>query len=175
MEVYDYVVTKPELNDDTLAHFLGGAHKYLNKYMGKNGKWVYVYNRGKSKVQEAITKYNRSKDNYTSDPETITTKYGKKELIGTKRRNWSGKPNSLLDGKKGSRLNAGLAAGRYRAAQKKSVKRFRNTNTSPFPKDWKDLRFKGYSNSMTNAGERGLKVKSGIEAGRKRVAKKKKK
>ena len=70
---------------------------------------------------------------------------------------------------------AGIAAGRYRAAQKKSVKRFYNTNTGPFPKDWNDLRFKGYSNSMTNAGEKGIKVKSGIEAGRKRVAKKKKK
>lgn len=46
--MYDYVTTKPELNDETLAHFLGGAHKYLKKYVGKNGKMVYVYRKAKN-------------------------------------------------------------------------------------------------------------------------------
>lgn len=54
--MYDYVKTKPELNDETLAHFLGGAHKYLKKYMGKNGKWVYVYNKVKKGLNDAAYK-----------------------------------------------------------------------------------------------------------------------
>lgn len=38
--MYDYVTTKPEL-EEALYH--ASFHKYINRYMGKNGKWVYEY------------------------------------------------------------------------------------------------------------------------------------
>lgn len=202
MEMYDYVVTKPELNDDTLAHFLGGAHKYLKKYMGKNGKWVYVY---KQKITDLKGRYRtrnggrtyidlderENERGYSSSRARGDQIYGSRNAKNgwtslSEVKGLSDHGNSQSYSKQG--INRGIAAGRKRAAKqisaakkgaipvtKRSVKRFRNTNTSPFPKDWNDLRFKGYSNSMTNAGEKGLKVKSGIEAGRKRAAKKKKK
>lgn len=37
---YDYVITKPEL-EEVLYH--AGFHKYIDKYLGKNGKWIYKY------------------------------------------------------------------------------------------------------------------------------------
>lgn len=121
MEVYDYVVTKPELNDDTLAHFLGGAHKYLNKYMGKNGKWVYVYNRGKSKAQEILAKQKRKKMKIGSY--SIFTN-GNKIGVNNDVRVFGAHNISSQSGRAGSRLNAGIEAGRKRAKKKATIDKF---------------------------------------------------
>ena len=47
---YDYIISKPDI-EEVLYH--GAFHKYLNKYMGKNGKWVYVYNKAKGMANQA--------------------------------------------------------------------------------------------------------------------------
>ena len=47
---YDGIITKPSM-EEVLYH--GAFHKYLNKYMGKNGKWVYVYNQAKGMANKA--------------------------------------------------------------------------------------------------------------------------
>lgn len=201
MDKYDYVITKPEM-EEVLYH--AGFHKYIDKYLGKNGKWIYkyagqvknkikdIYYREKSKAGardvKAVRKALRIKD-----PTIITdgakrkrypmfTKYSiNKAYYGN-----SGKSDSRSS-QRGSRVNEGIAAGRKRVAKtkqnakkiktqdptKKSVAKYYSKNNGPFPSDWNDLRFKGYSNSMTNAGERGSRVNQGIAAGRKRTKNKK--
>ena len=47
---YDGIISKPPM-EEVLYH--GAFHKYLNKYMGKNGKWVYVYNQVKGAANKA--------------------------------------------------------------------------------------------------------------------------
>lgn len=40
MDNYDGIITKPEM-EEVLYH--AGFHKYIDKYLGKNGKWIYKY------------------------------------------------------------------------------------------------------------------------------------
>ena len=113
------------------------THKYLKRWKNDAGKWVYqyarkakgTYYRGKSKWQENETKIVRRKLGI-KDPTDITVgakrkiypmvvKYSVKDIINTGRRNWSGRPNSRLDSKAGSRVNQGIAAGRKRRKKKK--------------------------------------------------------
>ena len=67
--IYDYVNTKPpidELYDDMLEHGwlkdqAAKVHKYIDRWKGKNGKWVYRYYRAKSKAQGALARGKRIK------------------------------------------------------------------------------------------------------------------
>lgn len=45
MDKYDYVIEKPDLEEEFIAHFgiPRSVHKYIDKVMGKNGKWIYKY------------------------------------------------------------------------------------------------------------------------------------
>lgn len=72
-KTYDGVITKPELNEDTLAHY-GIAkkfHKYIKKYIGKNGKWVYVYKRGAkndvSRIKDFLNGFKPTTEAYITD------------------------------------------------------------------------------------------------------------
>lgn len=134
MEQYDYIITKPELNDETLAHFLGGAHKYLKKYMGKNGKWVYVYNKAKKGLNDAAYKAKnklydlsvrseRRKLGFIR-PEDVslvrqhTVKNGRRYLVGLGYRGDDGRARSTgsSSGNKGYTLTLdSILAGRRRA------------------------------------------------------------
>lgn len=40
MDKYDGIINKPDI-EEVLYH--AGFHKYIDKYMGKNGKWIYKY------------------------------------------------------------------------------------------------------------------------------------
>lgn len=40
MDTYDGIINKPEMKDLFVEH---GLHKYIDKYLGKNGKWIYKY------------------------------------------------------------------------------------------------------------------------------------
>ena len=54
MDKYDYVINKPEM-EEVLYH--AGFHKYIDKYLGKNGKWIYKYaGQAKSAATGAINK-----------------------------------------------------------------------------------------------------------------------
>lgn len=53
MDKYDYVIAKPEI-EEVLYH--AGFHKYIDKYLGKNGKWVYVYRKAKNLYERAKQK-----------------------------------------------------------------------------------------------------------------------
>ena len=66
--MYDYVITKPEL-EEALYH--AGFHKYIDRYKGKNGKWVYVYRkaknlyeRGKRQIGLKTGKYSKYNEDY---------------------------------------------------------------------------------------------------------------
>ena len=53
-EEYDGIVNKPEI-EEVLYH--AGFHKYIDKYLGKNGKWIYKYaGQAKSAATGAINK-----------------------------------------------------------------------------------------------------------------------
>ena len=54
MDKYDYVINKPQM-EEVLYH--AGFHKYIDKYLGKNGKWIYKYaSQAKSAATGAINK-----------------------------------------------------------------------------------------------------------------------
>lgn len=123
-EIYDGVITKPELNEETLTHYgiAKKVHKYIDKYL-KNGKWIYRY---KSKAQEAGAKAGRDWNNgnklVTIRPTDVTTYQGRKRL-----KSISGKvEKSSQSGQTGSRVIQGTNAGRKRAGiQNKPAKRSR--------------------------------------------------
>ena len=122
---YDYIATKPELDDELLAH-----------YGIKGMKWR---RRLKSKVSSMKTKFNRTINMVPANQ--ATTDHGKKYATTTKkqyRKQYvdetlvnmhnkgktvyklvdSGKANHA-SGREGSRVNEGIAAGRKRAKKKK--------------------------------------------------------
>ena len=80
-EEYDYVITKPELNEETLAH-----------YGVKGMKW---HKRLKSKLKTVNTKLNRAMGMTSAD--MITTDSGLHRVWDSKTNSWkrdSGKANS---------------------------------------------------------------------------------
>lgn len=111
------------------------AHKYIERWRGKNGKWYYRY---KSKVQNAFTKFNRNRllKNWNSayqDPgdrprkrnaDEITTNYGRKMLM-----RWdNGKPKSYWQKENNSNPifnQKTLNAARKRAKKKQTTEKFK--------------------------------------------------
>jgi hypothetical protein len=75
-EIYDGVITKPELNEDMLAHYgiAKKTHKYIKKYIGKNGKWVYVYKRGAkndlSRIKDFLNGFKPTTESYITNAST---------------------------------------------------------------------------------------------------------
>ena len=53
-QVYDGIMDKPTI-DEFIEH---RDHKYLSKYKGPSGKWIYKY---KSKIQELRARINRKR------------------------------------------------------------------------------------------------------------------
>ena len=104
------------------------AHKYIDRWRGKNGKWYYQY---KSKAQELGTKIRRKlgtpyNSRFSIDPETITTRnsvsgaritfgddYGRADSHSGKQR-----LAHLPNDKARERYKAGISAGRKRATKK---------------------------------------------------------
>lgn len=146
------------------------VHKYIKRWKNEAGKWVYQYKKPKSNP-------------------TFVSSEASKELVGdggfvnrydkghktAARREYIKRANDIWRARNGYRKTSKSAMkgdSRYKRS-KKSVAKYYSKNNGPFPSDWNDLRFKGYSNSMTNAGERGLRVNQGIAAGRKRTKNKK--
>ena len=122
------------------------AHKYIERWKGKNGKWYYRY---KSKVQGLGAKMNRSLSGI-HDPEIITDrnstwgKYSSKiKSTPIQKRVGSAKANSQ-SGRKGVRLNAGITAGRKRTTAQRFLARKGSQN-----KKGKNLRQRGYASSKT--------------------------
>lgn len=118
MDNYDGIINKPKM-EEILYH--AGFHKYIDKYLGKNGKWIYKY---KSKVQEFGAKTKRKLKGI--DPET-PTKYGL--TIGDdngKANSHSGKVNLIYQNPKDrkARFDAGIAAGRKRVKKKAIIDKF---------------------------------------------------
>lgn len=110
--VYDYVNTKPELNEETLAH-----------YGIKGMKWHK--SRLKSKTQELWAKTKRHIRGI--DPETPTTYNG--FTLGDndgRRSSHSGRVKTPYQNPKDrqARLNAGIEAGRKRAKKKATIDKF---------------------------------------------------
>ena len=54
MDKYDGIINKPEM-EEVLYH--AGFHKYIDKYLGKNGKWIYKYaGQAKNAVSDVVNK-----------------------------------------------------------------------------------------------------------------------
>ena len=131
----------PDYYRDIIQHgILDKAHKYIKKYMGKNGKWVYVY---KNKLSDLNVRAKRwragyDKESISEDIKSSSKMYQKPYKNGRAYLAYlSGKATSY-SGQKGSKLNSGIAAGRRR------TKYWNKTKTN--------LSSKGYSNSNSPKG-----------------------
>lgn len=130
--VYDYIITKPELNEDTLAHYGIKGMKWHKKLKGK-------YYSTKSKIGEAVTKRNRKKRGY--ETEYISNHYGTtsaasgphmKTLIAVEKKSFKNpeilgftngnynKSNRDTIGFTGSNSKRGIEAGRERVKKRKN-------------------------------------------------------
>lgn len=58
--MYDYIITKPELNEDTLAHYGVKGMRWRNRKKGKKGDNGDKLNIKSKRVQERI--YNKDRD-----------------------------------------------------------------------------------------------------------------
>lgn len=141
--IYDYVNTKPPMEEvchGWLKDAAAKAHKYIDRWRGKNGKWYYSY---KSKAQELGAKVKRTLNGIDSE---TPTKYGL--TIGDdngKANSHSGRVNLVYKNPKDrkARFDAGIAAGRNRAT-KKAIKKGTGYSGSS---SHKNLTSKGYSGS----------------------------
>lgn len=128
------------------------AHKYVERWRGKNGKWIYRY---KSKAQELGTKVIR-RFNYREplDPSETTRNYGTSRgtYDNEKANSRSGERQAYTRNPRNgnfrstTKLNAGIEAGRRRAAKKGyAVQGYRGKKGS-------NLSSRGYSNSNSPKG-----------------------
>lgn len=69
MDKYDYVIAKPEI-EEVLYH--AGFHKYIDKYLGKNGKWIYKYTK---RINNKLKEANRQFLNNVGYPIELETKH----------------------------------------------------------------------------------------------------
>ena len=156
---YDGIINKPEM-EEVLYH--AGLHKYIDKYLGKNGKWVYVYNNTKKNVNNAMTTAKRTANNVMNklydhrvreqrrkahfNAEDVSVerytmrKNGKKYLVVKGYTGGSGKANHK-SGQAGSKFNlSSVNQGRARVAKKGlTIKGYKG-----------NLRQKGHSDSKTS-------------------------
>lgn len=151
--IYDYVNTKPPLEEVYLEHGwlkdqAAKAHKYIERWRGKNGKWYYRY---KSKALESATKF-ANKAVGINDPRSVVN--NKKPsvhwfpLLGSsKGRNvvWAdnGKANSR-SGQTGSRVKGTTTV---------------SSKISRKPKKKGNLTSRGYSNSKSSSNNKATEKK----------------
>lgn len=67
--IYDGIITKPSL--DELYH--EKTHKYVSKYKNAKGKWVYSYNKTKSKLKKVndLKEKHKPQPAYTAEQRLI--------------------------------------------------------------------------------------------------------
>lgn len=115
--MYDYIIEKPELNEDTLAHYGVKGMKWKKHLKGK-------YYSLKSKAGEKITKKLRG-STYSHVP---TNNYGTKTIkndLHSEDMSWDTGRVYKFDvptsksGSRGSNVERGIAAGRERAKKRK--------------------------------------------------------
>ena len=133
MNEYDGVITKPEMEDLFIEH---GLHKYIDKYLGKNGKWIYRY---KQKITDLKGRYrtrNGGRTNIGLEERENERGYSSSrsrgdQIYGSRnaKNGWSfSAPVKGLSDRGNSRsyseqgVNRGIAAGRARV-RKKNAKR----------------------------------------------------
>lgn len=132
------------------------VHKYIERWRGKNGKWYYRY---KSKAQELGAKAKRTLNGI--DPET-PTKYGL--TIGDnngKANSHSGKVNLVYKNPKDrkARFDAGIAAGRRRAAKQILAAKKGAQNKRTRGKTGSNLTSRGYSDSKSSSNNKATEKK----------------
>lgn len=113
------------------------AHKYIERWRGKNGKWYYRY---KSKAQELGTRVKQKIDHVRTDvPGMYENDRGYSSSI---------KRSRYMNSKDGSRVNAGISAGRKRTTAQRfsAVKGAKNKRTRG--KTGSNLTSRGYSGSQ---------------------------
>lgn len=146
--MYDYVTTKPELNEETLSEFgiaiqhgylkdsAAKAHKYLKRWKNAAGKWVYQYKKSDGRSTYLRLDERENDKGYPSSRSQADIKYGSRNASN----GWSYfAPVKGLSDHGDSRsyskdgINRGISAGRKRAAKK-------------------GAKIKGYSGNLTQRG-----------------------
>ena len=117
--VYDYITTKPELNEETLAHYGIKGMKWKKRLKGS-------FYSAKSKAEELGTKAIRNilYGYGAKDPSRISYNRG----TDATPRNDNGKANSK-SGNTGSKVKEGIAAGRKRVKKKSVINKFNARQT----------------------------------------------
>ena len=124
--IYDYIATKPELDDDLLAHYGIKGMKWRKRLGQIVNKAKNTYYHLKGQRYEQIAK-SRRYDMGINSPQLTTN--GRKVGLNTDEDFWTGRSNHKA-GQKGSRVDAGIAAGRMRAGISKRP-RSRKKNVVP--------------------------------------------
>mgnify|MGYP007038181275 CR=1 FL=1 len=171
--MYDYVINKPELNEDLMLEhgFVERAHKYIKKYMGKSGKWVYVYNKASGAAKGLANTINTQ----------VQNSYGQaKQRIFSMLTSLQKRLNSTV--KKGKNLyyrgkskygEATVGEVRRQLGLKnprivtRGAKEIRGLRTRMYSVDGAYYGPSGKANSY--GGQTGSRVREGIAAGRKRT------
>lgn len=83
-EFYDYVITKPELNDETLEHFGVKGMRWGVRRMEKKGFGTKASKRAK-KFNAAADKYDAAKSKYKSSVDKASKKKYKSEMKSAKK------------------------------------------------------------------------------------------
>lgn len=148
--MYDYIIEKPELNEDTLAHYGIKGMKWKKHLKGK-------YYSLKSKAGEKITKQRRKRAGL--DDSTISKTYSQKSYQGF------GSPIKYAHG-------TGIRdTGRGRSEGDEFGLRSDGKSTSSYDRN---DNFYYIGRGMNSPREKAAQVERGIAAGRERVKKKKK-
>lgn len=115
--MYDYIIEKPELNEDTLAHYGINGMKWRKRLKGK-------YYSTKSKAGEKITKTLRGR----TYPHVLSNNYGTKNMkddpydedkAWTTGRIYKWDVPTSKSGSRGANVERGIEAGRERVKKKK--------------------------------------------------------
>ena len=154
MDTYDYVINKPELNEDTLMHYGIKGMKWKNHIYSLKNKAVANYGNAKNKVLTMLPILN-------NNLKTV----GKK----TKGKYYRAKSKMAELNAQSARLHTGVK-------DTDTTQKTRTIRTGYYNK-WEAHGIKSGTNGKANShsGQVGSRVNQGIAAGRERVAKKKKK
>lgn len=150
--IYDGVQTKPPLEELYLEHgwvkdSAAKVHKYIERWRDAAGKWRYRY-----QTKQYQKRANKVRRKYKLGPEVVTINAGDKKAYKNNQIRYKTTPDygraDSRAGQTGSKLDAGISAGRKRAYKKKygSYSNYSKKTTQKLEAQ-NSLRNKGYSNS----------------------------
>ena len=164
---------KPELNEELMLEhgIIERAHKYIKKYMGKNGKWVYLYNKAGGTAKGLANTINtKAQNGYSQAKQRISSMLPslQKRLNSTikKGKNIYYRGKSKYGEATVGEVRRQLGLKNPRIVTR-GAKEIRGLRTRMYSVDGAYYGPSGKANSY--GGQTGSRVREGIAAGRKRT------